>query len=432
MKFDAPLRDYQSEAVAKARPYGGFALFMEPRTGKTRTALAIIAERPVDFLLIVCPKGVKDNRVWEREIELCFPEGLGVETEIVNFERVWKERVRLKKKMEKSAHGAIIIDESHRIKKRGNQQSRAARVISVKKSSKAGIVFRAQTRLVLSGTPIAQGIEDAWSQFDLIDSNIFGTWERFADRYLVYGGFEKREIISYQNQDEFNRIFHQYSYRRTLSEVRKKSPLVKRVRVPVKLPASVRAIYTRLEKELTTEVLSRRVSAPNVISQAVKLQQLCGGFIKLDDGGITPVHREKLRALRSLLLELGTEPVVICARYLWEIDRIAEIVRSQFKTLTVVKGGQPLTKPFSSGVAIVQIQSGVGIDLSASHKTIFYSWDYSYINHDQFRARIASFTSDYLIYYYLIMEETVDEVIYETVRRKQKFSKAICDHYRNK
>ena len=46
------LLPHQELAVSKAMPHRGFALFMEQRTGKTKTALAIAEKRGVKRLLI--------------------------------------------------------------------------------------------------------------------------------------------------------------------------------------------------------------------------------------------------------------------------------------------------------------------------------------------------------------------------------------------
>ena len=61
------LRWFQDEAVAKALPHPGFMLFMEQRTGKTLTSLALVQKRKPKFLFIVTVK--RGVAVWKKEIK---------------------------------------------------------------------------------------------------------------------------------------------------------------------------------------------------------------------------------------------------------------------------------------------------------------------------------------------------------------------------
>ena len=90
-------------------------------------------------------------------------------------------------------------------------------------------------------------------------------------------------------------------------------------------------------------------------------------------------------------------------------------------------GGRPYDGKFNTDIIILQIQSGISIDLSESAIAIFYSSDYSFINNAQVRSRVLSYTQMLVTYYYLMAKGTVDEELYEVWRRKRKLSDVILD-----
>src|SRR5947208_90550 len=166
------LRPYQLEAVAKALPLmrdgGGFGLWLEQRTGKTLTALAIADVVQPKHLWVICPKaGGAAPEVWWREIGkwMKLHKGLDdTQIRIENYEQWVSKRRKLYIEAKSLRDLMIVCDESHYIKARGAARSRVVRRLG----------SFARWRLALTGTPIAQGIQDAWAQFDFIDPAIFG------------------------------------------------------------------------------------------------------------------------------------------------------------------------------------------------------------------------------------------------------------------
>src|SRR5580765_4944918 len=120
------LRPHQKEGVARALEYDGFGLFMEQRSGKTLTALAIVEVRKdIRKVLVVCPKRAID--VWESEINKHMGDS-EVEFYIVNYEvcnyphknKKLATKMFNAKKKELLNYEAdmVILDECHKIKHR--------------------------------------------------------------------------------------------------------------------------------------------------------------------------------------------------------------------------------------------------------------------------------------------------------------------------
>lgn len=437
------LRDYQKDARDKAVPIlrggGGFMLIPEQRTGKTVTALAIYEEfiDETPNLMVVCPKVAIP--VWADALsnEKCFPPG---STFILNYEQYVANRKYWYRWGDKNkGKFFMIVDESHMIKARGADRSRVVRRIG----------RRAKYRLALTGTPIANGLIDAWAQFDFIDPTIFGPFddeldeegqlveEHFNGRYIRWGGYQNHEIIGYRNEEEFQKIFHKYSYRITLREAQKeggKTPFKLRItKSMVSLTGRTQFHYDEMKEELQTVVDEKRVKVKNVLASVTKLQQITGGSVLTFEHGLVNVGHEKMEKLHEIIRSLRSRSkfVIIC-KYIHEIERIHSWLKRQGYTSAMVRGGQPFDGKFHCDAIVMQIKSGMAVDMSQADDIIFYSTDYSYLNLEQARFRVLAYAKEYARYYFLLAEGTIDEQIFEAVTRKKNLAKLVIDTYRRK
>jgi SNF2 family DNA or RNA helicase len=338
----------------------------------------------------------------------------------------------------------MIVDEAHRLKKRSGAQSRACRVIGK----------YVDYRLALTGTPITklESFEDAWGIFNFLDPAIFGRWaskydrrtgelieEGFRDRYLKMGGFKGKKVVGYKKEhlEEFTKIYHKYSYRVTLREVRKKSLMIHRVKQYIDMHPANRKPYDELIKTLKTTIRRRKIRIPQVMNLSTKLQQMTGGFIfsTPKDPNEKPTvlmlsHQEKLFKLRSVLPLSKRTKILIVARFSHEIAAISDLIDYTGRTVKTIEGGVPYNGKFDTDVIVIQSQGGVAMDLSAAKIIIFYSWDFSYVNHEQMRFRVLSYDTRQVLYYYLMIRDSIDDLFYEAIVRKKKLANLICDHYR--
>ena len=110
------LRDYQLRCVSSALPHSGYALFLEQRTGKTIVALYLSREWSCTRILVVCPK--KGVPVWNKAI-------LEMGLDPVHFTVMGFESFRIGHAKLLKSWDLMIVDESHRIKERSSQQTKA-------------------------------------------------------------------------------------------------------------------------------------------------------------------------------------------------------------------------------------------------------------------------------------------------------------------
>jgi SNF2 family DNA or RNA helicase len=438
------LRWFQDEAVAKALPHPGFMLFMEQRTGKTLTALAIADKRKPSFLFIVTTK--RGVAVWKKELRESWNPDWKCKVVVTYFQELHRFRTHWRKYFrEKGPDGFFIIcDECHKIKRRGSQPSRTVRYLG----------SQAQWRLGLTGTPLqprfrtkrrgkrieaTEGLEDAWAQFDFIDPSIFGSADDFEETYLKKGGFRGFQVTGYRNKKRFYRLFHKYSYRRLLREVQEvgKKTLIRRVKIRFDLGPRSRQVYDSMDRRMYADVNGKRVTIPMLVARTQKLQQIAGGFIiDKERGEVHEVGREKLQELRKLLSKIFSqdhgEKVVICAKFIPEIERITRLLSRMGLSHQVIAGGTEYAGDFKVDVTVIQIQSGVAIDLAESSTFIFYSSGQDFIDYEQARFRILSFAKRQATFYYLLARNTMDELVYESQTRKKDLSTLVLEYYRRK
>ena len=291
------LRPSQLEAVEKAKTLGGFALYGQQRTGKTLTAIALMDTWKPPHVLIVCrTKGIS---VWQLELQKHWEADWDVSIEILSFGEFIYHRdqwIRWAKKLKGDL--MVIVDESHRIKRRGSKSSRGLRTLG----------RQAKYRLILSGTPISQGNQDAWAQFDFIQPGVFGTYQEFEDRFLnvvtVHTPDKSwKKIKGPKNLKEFNRIYHQYCYRVTLDEVRGKRTMIRRVQKTAELSPVNRLLYDTIMDELEAECNGFFVETAEKLGAILKCQQITGGFVKDADGEWRQTGTEKLDLLCKTIEE---------------------------------------------------------------------------------------------------------------------------------
>lgn len=149
MTLKTDLYEHQKRAVEKLSKIKVGALYMEMGTGKTRTALELIAKRynagKINHILWLCPCSVK--KTIERELEKHVDGDLSMFT-ICGIETL-SSSIRANVKLlelvqEKQVY--LVVDESNLVKKH-----RAKRTRNIMR-----LAEHCQYKLILNGTPIAE------------------------------------------------------------------------------------------------------------------------------------------------------------------------------------------------------------------------------------------------------------------------------------
>lgn len=455
---------HQSQAVIRAVRARNYAIFFEPRLGKTKAALdysGIMALKYHDEgerfrVLVLAPKIALS--VWEDEIPKHFPLEHSVETfdwydgdgETLQFFLAGREQtMRATRKagtlyrpkqdeLEAWDPDIIIVDESHEYKRPGGRgaQDLWRMVRRLRKRRTDGRPYV----LLLSGTPNPKGWRDLFAQFRIMDDRIFGTSaQEFDEEYVKYGhGSRRYSIVGYNREAELRAIVRRHS----ISVAAEQAGLAGRQSwqsIRVSLPEKARRIYTDLATEMLAEWEGGEIDAANAGVKRLRLLQLTGGFVPGHEG---PVHREKLQAASGyleLLME-QRESVVVYARFLPEVDGCAAVAEKVGFDTAVIQGSTPHSdrlraiRSFQSVVGskkpkalVFQIQTGKqSIELSAAAEVLYYSTPDGWVDYWQSLNRVRGPNQTRPVRYtHILARNTVDLATLEGLRRKEEWHQTL-------
>lgn len=433
-----------------------FAALMEQGCGKTAVAIAVAGYRfkrgEVNRVLVVAPASVVP--VWPKEFathadfphEVIALEGPvnkrkgallywkpnegKLQVAVTNYEATW----RMDEALAAWRPDMIICDESQRIKTPGARQSKAM--------ARLGTIAR--YRMILTGTPVSQGPLDFYSQYRFLDRNIFGTsYYAFRARYALMGGYGNRQVIGYQNLDDLVQKAHSVAFRCRKEDCLDLPEQVDQV-MYCELEKDARRVYDQLVRESVAELSEENiVMAPNVLSRLLRLSQMTGGYLRVDEQ-TTLVSKAKMGLLEETLDDLldAGKKVVVFARFVPEIEAITKMLDKKKVAHGLIYGATPMdargdmVEAFQTDpdvkIFVAQIQTaGLGITLHAADTAIFYSLDYSYANYDQCRARIHRIgQKNNCTYIHLVARNTVDEKVLSALAEKKSLADQVVDNWR--
>ena len=434
-------------------------ILMEQGCGKSLTAVAIAGRRFLDSqvsrALVVAPLSVLP--VWQREfrdyadyphevrllrggsmdkrIEMLagFPEDV-LQVATINYESVWREEMF--KALLKWQPDMIICDESQKIKGPSTKQSKGLH--------KLGEI--AKYKLILTGTPVSNSPMDFFSQYKFLNPNIFGrSFWAFRSRYAVMGGYKNKQVVGYQNKAELVRKAHSIAYRVTKAEALDLPETIDQ-ELYCKLEPQAAKYYNDMKNHNVAEIeAEEQIIATNVLTRLLRLQQITGGFLPKgeDTDKQVQVSKAKLSLLADVLEDLigAGKKVVIFARFRQEIVEVEKIV-AKLGDYRAITGSVPaddrgqavedFQKDPGVKTFIAQIQTaGLGITLTAADTGIFYSLDFSYANYEQAKARLHRIGQvNKVTYLHLLAQDTVDERVYDVLKRKKSVVDDVVDNWR--
>ena len=304
---------HQQTGVDFAYPLKSVLLDAPMGTGKTIMALALTITKGHKIVLIVCPKIVR--AVWRDEIDrrVTVPtktvilggsvkhkhdgliqnlklhklRGEGILFIVVNYESVWREPLRSAIARYNEVIQYVILDESHRIKAPG---------------SKVSWFFKGALKhcekLCLTGTPLPNSPLDAYGQFRFLDPCMFGTsFAMFRGKYAVMGGYEGKQVLSYQNLDDFRKKYYSITYK--IPETVLDLPEVVHVYRETQLTAKGQKHYDEIKKQFVTEVTEGKIlTVSNALSRLTRLHQITSGVLPVDDA-LIQVDNSKEKLLQE-------------------------------------------------------------------------------------------------------------------------------------
>jgi SNF2 family DNA or RNA helicase len=458
--FVTPPFDHQRLAASLLLANPAFALFMEMGTGKTKVVIDVVGHLATSWAdwhvnrkktLVVCPLSVVENWKVEaakhqptlgalplkgsiaqkkKQLLQALADPDGPEIIVTNYESVW----RMEDELGKINLGALVLDESTKIKTRTSQQAKA--IVRLGK--------KAERRYILTGTPMPNGPMELFNQIKFLDPTIFGTsFLSFRDRYAVMGGFKNYQIVGWKNMPELSAKLAGISYRVRKSEcLDLPDKLYKEYRLDMTDEQAL--AYDKMATELVTEIEGTEVSVSVVLAKLAKLRQITSGFA-YGPGGKPLAFKTnpKLTQLNEILEPVFREghKVVIWTTFQHEMNLIMELIQKKWPDFHIARfdGSVPQEiraeqiKAFQEDSRMrvflgQQRTGGLGITLTAGDYCIYFSNDFSPEYRLQTEDRLHRIgQKNNVTYVDLIMRNTIDVTIQRMLRKKQELSTSIIE-----
>lgn len=457
-KVKAKLYEHQVKAYNFALDMLGegraAAIFADMGTGKTLITISTVGtlyeQGRISKMLVVCPKSIVG--VWEEEFRKFadyryaltvldgtldkkrgafeYMKGTALQVIVVNYESCW----RLEKEVTRWQPDIIVCDESSKIKNPQARQSKALHRLG--KLSKYN--------MILTGTPTTGSPLDFFSQYKFLDDSILGTsYYLFRNKYAILGGYQRHQVIGYQNLAELVEKVHAIAFRIRIEDAVDLPPFIDEVR-SIRLEERARVIYDNLNRDCCAMLADGEVTARNVLTQLLRLSQCTGGFIRSDEmGEAQKVSEAKLDALEDIIDSCESEgkKLVVFARFVPEIEAIERMLQRKGIEYSLIMGNvkdrakqvRKFQEDEDVRVFVGQLQTtGMGLTLTAASVAVYYSLDFSYSNYEQSRARIHRIgQKKKCLYIHLVCKGTVDEKVMNALKHKGDIAKLMVDDWRS-
>lgn len=419
MKFNA--EPYQTQFVEFLRTHDRAAGFLSPGLGKTSSVLTTLNDRFLDgdsgATLVVAPLRVAcltwpnevtkwDHTRWMRceSIRGRKPSGRA-QIYTINYER-------LGELTDLSFVDTVVFDELTKAKNPQSKRIKALRPL-----------LKHHRRWGLTGTPRPNSLLELFAQVRLLDDGerLGKSFDHFRSTYLTPTDFMEYNWVPKPGAEEeiYERIADLAITMRASDYLDLPDTIVEDVEVP--LPASARAIYKELEKELIKSFGKNG----NVVAQtagilANKLLQVSGGSVYNEDRGVIEIHDAKIEALKAIIKKHPKEQILIATNYVHERERVVAAIGG-------TDGGKfkgDIEDAWNTGKVtklVVDPRSlGHGLNLQAGGRIIvWFSPNWSREAYDQLNARLARKGQEQQpLIYRLTAPGTMDDAVLEALRER--------------
>jgi SNF2 family DNA or RNA helicase len=450
---------HQITALEKSWDKEEYAYFMEMGTGKSKVLIDNIAilydKGKINGVLIIAPKGVYKNwysseipthlashiqyksvlwtasisKTKQEELNSLFKSDFNLHVLVMNVEAFsTKKGLQFALKFLNSHKTLMAVDESTTIK-----TPSAKRTKSILALSKLAVYRR-----ILTGSPITKSPLDLYTQCGFLNEDLLGfsSYYAFRSRYAHmiernFGGRRVQIVKSYQRLDELSKLIEPFSYR-VLKEDCLDLPEKIFIRREIELTEEQLKLYSTMKQMALATLNGKLLTAPNVLTQLMRLHQITCGHFKSDDGKIQELKNNRLEELMSILEETEGK-AIIWANYIYDIERISAAIKKEYGDDSVVEyyGAihtderqknierfQDPQSPFRFFIGNPQT-GGYGITLTAANTVIYYSNGYDLEKRLQSEDRAHRIGQKKSVTYIdLIAEKTIDEKIVKALRKK--------------
>lgn len=444
--INADLRPYQIEGVhwleRLRKMYLNGILADDMGLGKTVQAIVTLTQNQTDFdepALVVCPTSLLYN--WKEELhkfngklKTLVVDGIPnqrkklIETIdqydiiITSYSLLQKDIDRYKEQV----FSYVILDEAQHIKNRGTRNAKSVKAL------------QAHHKLILSGTPIENSLDELWSLFDFLMPGFLSSYDRFVEKYIRVAGDEQTRNLEY-----LRKKVAPFIMRRMKSDVLKDLPPVSELVYHCQLTDVQKELYKSYAASALGE-LTKLVERDgfdkvqiHVLATLTRLKQICchpAIFAKNDAEPCDSAKYEMLCDLLDTLIE-GGHKTVIFSQY----TKMLNIMRNDFEQKGIPflyldgasKNRLDIVNQFNESkeipIFLVSLKAGgTGLNLVGADTVIHYDMWWNPAVENQATDRVHRMGQQQNVSVYkLVTLNTIEEKIVEMQKRKKGIVKKV-------
>lgn len=317
-------------------------LFMDLGTGKTRVAIefAHLRQAKIDRVVWFCPVSLKATIAYEigkhTDAPVCvfddrttrYDAPRSTPWHVIGIESMSSsDRMVLAASSLITPDSFVIVDESSYIK--GHWAIRTRRITRMAE--------RARYRLILTGTPLSQGVQDLFAQMRFLSPKILGyhSFYSFAANHLEYSDKYPGLVVKAHNTGWLAAKMQPYVYQVTKDEAGLDLPAKLYDRRYFHLTDEQEVAYAAAKWDILMQ--AEEVDSYVIFQLFTALQQIVSGFWNRD-GRLCEYPHRRLDTLESVILALpADEKVIIWCKYRYSVARIVERLAAEYGPASVVE-----------------------------------------------------------------------------------------------
>lgn len=350
----ATLRPYQQKGfewmVLLSKIGAGACLADDMGLGKTLQTICFLdykkKQSPNTIQLIISPSSLMYN--WKVEIEKFAPE---LKTHVYhqsnrNIEDLATNQADVlitsygtaradMELLEGLQFSTIVLDESHNIKNPTAQVSKAV------------LRLQADSKIILSGTPIMNNTLDLFPQLSFIVPQLFGSQEFFSKEYVhpIDRDKDKEKI------EQLKRVTSPFVLRRTKEQVAKDLPSKTESIIWCEMGSAQKRYYNEVKDNIKNSLFvsikseGLNKSKMNVLAGIQKLRQLCSSPVPIEDYEHQTEESIKIDTLiEELEGNLVHNKVIVFSQFLGALDKIGQQLKAKEIAYYLIDGSTPQIK----------------------------------------------------------------------------------------
>ena len=151
----------------------------------------------------------------------------------------------------------IVLDEAHTIKNRDTQ------------TSKAAMTLKGDFRLMLTGTPLQNHLNEIWNLFQFANPGLLGSYQQFTDRFIL----PVERDHNAERQRLLRRLLSPFLLRRNKDEVLSELPEKTEITLRVELSLEEQALYDNLRQQAIANLEEGTKSPLQALAEITRLRQ---------------------------------------------------------------------------------------------------------------------------------------------------------------